>query len=59
MREKRERAEKRAKNLRQQSIVLQASSGGRAVDGATRNLIPDETRKMSQRVAGFRRVLPG
>ena len=46
-REKRERAEKRARNLRKHTVVVRASSVSDSVDGVHRNLIPDETRKMS------------
>ena len=48
----------RARNLRKQAVVVRASSFSDSVDGVGRNLIPDETRKMSDRVGAFRRVLP-
>ena len=48
----------RARNLRKAAVVVRASSISDSVDGVNRNLIPDETRKMSDRVGAFRRVLP-
>ena len=44
--------------MRKQAVVVRASSVSDSVDGVGRNLIPDETRKMSDRVGAFRRVLP-
>ena len=57
--EKKERADKREKHIKRQMYVTKGSSGGESIHGSTRNLIEDETRKMSERVSGYVRVLPG
>ena len=44
--------------MRKHTVVVRASSYSESVDGVHRNLIPDETRKMSQRVGEYKRVLP-
>lgn len=44
--------------MRKHTVVVRASSYAENVDGIHRNLIPDETRKMSQRVGEYKRVLP-
>ena len=57
--EKKERAEKRERNIRRNQFVTRGSAGGESIDGSQRNLIPDETRKMSARVGAYKRPLPG